>query len=146
VVVDRGEIQIIRKVASSSAAGRDDDTPNIHTASLPALRPRARKEVVIVDGHTTRRINHALILAIARAKTWMQDLRCGKYENTIEIARQFNLNDAHVRRLLRFGYLAPDIVEAIIEGRQPRSLTVKRLLKGIPCAWADQRTAFGVRH
>ena len=37
--------------------------------------------------------------------------------------------DAHVRRLLRFGYLAPDIIEAIVEGRQPRSLTVKRLLK-----------------
>ncbi|MFY9991268.1 MAG: hypothetical protein WAL40_09545, partial [Rhodoplanes sp.] len=35
--------------------------------------------------------------------------------------------------------LAPDIVEAIVEGRQPRSLTVKRLLQGIPCAWADQR-------
>ena len=46
--------------------------------------------------------------------------------------------------ILRFGYLAPDIVEAIVEGRQPRSLTVKRLLQGIPCAWADQRTAFGL--
>jgi hypothetical protein len=35
------------------------------------------------------------------------------------------------------------IIEAIIEGRQPRFLTVKRLLRGIPCAWADQRAAFG---
>jgi hypothetical protein len=43
-------------------------------------------------------------------------------------------NDAHVRRLLRFRYLAPDIVEAIVEGRQPRSLTVRRLLQGIPSA------------
>jgi len=76
----------------------------------------------------------------------MQDLRSGQYENTVEIARRFNLNDAHVRRLLRFGYLAPDIVEAIIEGRQPRSLTVKQLLKGIPYAWADQRATFGVKH
>ena len=41
------------------------------------------------------------------------------------------------------GYLAPDIVEAIIEGRQPRSMTVKRLLQGIPCVWADQHAAFG---
>jgi hypothetical protein len=46
-------------------------------------------------------------------------------------------------RLLRFGYLAPDIVEAIVEGRQPRSFTVKRLLQKIPCAWQDQRVAFG---
>ena len=81
--------------------------------------------------------------AIARAKLWMRDLRARKYADTKEIARRFQLSDAHVRRILRFGYLAPNIVEAIIEGRQPRSLTVKRLLRGIPCAWADQRAAFG---
>ena len=73
----------------------------------------------------------------------MQELRSGKYADTLEIARRFKLNDAHVRWILRFGYLAPDIVEAIVEGRQPRSLTVKRLLQGIPCAWPDQRTEFG---
>ena len=62
--------------------------------------------------------------SLGRAKTWMHDLRSGNYGNTAEIARRFKLHDAHVRRLLRFGYLAPDIVEAIVEGRQPRSLTV----------------------
>jgi hypothetical protein len=77
-----------------------------------------------------RRINHALVLAIARSKSWMQGLRSGKHADTMEIARRFKLNDAHARRLLRFGYLAPDIVEAIAEGRQPRSLTVKRLPPG----------------
>jgi site-specific DNA recombinase len=50
-----------------------------------------------------------------------------------------------VRRLLRFAYLAPDIVEAIVEGRQPRTLTVKLLLKGIPLDWSDQRVAFCLR-
>ena len=91
---------------------------------LPAPRPRARKEIIVPGGHNSspRRLNHALILAIARAKSWMRDLRNGTYADTIEIARQFQLNDAHVRRVLRFGYLAPDIVEAIIEGRQPRCL------------------------
>jgi hypothetical protein len=48
-------------------------------------------------------------------------------------------------RLLRFTYLAPDIVEAIVEGRQPRTLTVKLLLEGIPLDWCDQRAAFGLR-
>ena len=73
----------------------------------------------------------------------MHDLRNGNYGDTAEIARRFKLHNAHVKRLLRLGYLAPDIVEAIAEGREPRSLTVKRLLKGIPCAWAEQRKAFG---
>jgi hypothetical protein len=75
----------------------------------------------------------------------MQGLRTGNYADTVEIARRYKLNDAHVRRLLRFGYLAPDIVEAIVEGRQPRSLTVKCLLQGIPYAWQEQRTTFGFK-
>jgi len=73
----------------------------------------------------------------------MHDLRNGNYEDTAEIAHRLKLHDAHIRRILRFGYLAPDMVEAIVEGRQPRSLTVRRLLKGIPSAWAEQRKAFG---
>jgi hypothetical protein len=48
---------------------------------------------------------------------------------TAEIARRHGLSEPHVRRLLRFAYLAPDIVEAIVEGRQPRTLTVKLLLQ-----------------
>jgi site-specific DNA recombinase len=148
VVIQCGQVQIIRKPAATSAtAGPDDegDVSQVHAAPLPALRPRARKEIIVPGGRdsTPRRLNHALILAIARAKSWMRDLRGGKYADTMEIARRFQLSNAHVRRILRFGYLAPDIVEAIVEGRQSRSLTVKRLLQGIPCVWADQRAAFG---
>jgi hypothetical protein len=146
----RGEVHIIPKTppASPSPGEPDNDgnTPKVYTAPLPAPRPRARKEIIIPGGaaSTARRLNHALILAIARAKAWMRDLRNGKYADTMDIARRFDLSDAHVRRVLRFGYLAPDLVEAIAEGRQPRILTVKLLLQGIPCAWPDQRAAFGL--
>src|SRR5262245_49368971 len=149
VVVSQTKVQIIRKTGTATASASDpDDDGNespVHTVKLPAAQPRARKEIIVPGEPKSapRRISHVLVLAIARAKTWMRDLRAGKYEDTEEIARQFKLNDAHVRRLLRFCYLAPDIVEAIVEGRQPRSLTVKRLLKGIPHAWPDQRVAFG---
>jgi hypothetical protein len=113
---------------------------------LPAPQPRARTEIVVPGEPAPRRVNHGLILAIARAKTWMQGLCDGRYQDTVEIAQLFKLNDAHVRRLLRFGYLAPDILEAIVEGRQPHALIVRRLLQGIPCAWADQRKVFGFAH
>jgi hypothetical protein len=62
------------------------------------------------------------------------------------LSGSFQLNEARVRRILRFGYLAPDIIEAIAEGRQPRCMTVKRLLQGVPCVWAEQRIAFGFAH
>jgi hypothetical protein len=148
VVIQSGQVQIIRKPAKTSsipASDEDNDPPQVHIEPLPAPRPRARKEILIPGGRDflPRRLNHALVLAIARAKSWMRDLRGGKYADTSEIARRFQFSDAHVRRILRCGYLAPDIIEAIVEGRQPRSLTVKRLLQGIPCVWADQRAAFG---
>jgi len=148
VVVQCGELQVFRKpVATSATAARDEDgdAPQVQVAPLPAPRSRARKEIIVPGGRnsSSRRLSHALILAIARAKSWMRDLRSGKYADTAEIARQFQLNDAYVRRLLRFAYLAPDIVEAIVEGHQPRSMTVKRLLQGVPGVWADQRDAFG---
>ncbi len=148
VVVQRGQVQIIRKPAAPSAsAGRNEDgaVPQVYVVSLPDARPRARKEIIVPGGHNSppRRVNHALILAIARAKSWMRDLRSGKYAGTAEIARRFQLNEAYVRRILRFAYLAPGIVEAIVEGRQPRSMTVKRLLQGVSCVWAGQRIAFG---
>jgi site-specific DNA recombinase len=73
----------------------------------------------------------------------MRAMRRREYADTGVIARRFDLSDAHVRRILRLAYLAPDIVEAIVEGRQPLSLTVKRLLRGIPLAWPDQRATFG---
>ena len=72
-------------------------------------------------------------------------LQQGEYADTAEIAQRHGLSKPHVRRLLRFAYLAPDIVEAIVEGRQPRTLTVKLLLQGIPLDWSDQRTAFDLR-
>jgi DNA invertase Pin-like site-specific DNA recombinase len=147
VVVHRSDVEIVGKAATTSAApaeaGNGDAGPPIYRAPLPAPQPRARKEIVVPGEPTPRRVNHGLILAIARAKRWMQGLCDGRYQDTAEIASRFKLNDAHVRRLLRLGYLAPDIIEAIVEGRQPRALTVRRLLHGIPCAWADQRRAFG---
>jgi len=146
VVVGRTKIQIIRKLETRAAESSDEgDTRQIYTAPFPAPRPRERKEIIVPGGREQqpRRVNYALVVAIGRARTWMHDLRNGNYEDTAEIARRFKLHDAHIRRILRFGYLAPDIVEAIVEGRQPRSLTVKQLLKGIPSAWAEQRKAFG---
>ena len=50
---------------------------------------------------------------------------------------------AHARRLVRLAFLAPEIQAAIIEGRQPDGLTVRRLIEApLPCSWAEQMAAF----
>jgi DNA invertase Pin-like site-specific DNA recombinase len=148
IVVGQDELHLIRKIGSppSDEPGEKDAEARTCTLALPTARRRAYKEIIIPGGRDRPavRANHALVLAIARARTWMHDLRSGKYADTEEISRRLKLNDAHVRRLLRLAYLAPDIVEAVVEGRQPHSLTVRRLLQGIPCSWSEQRRAFGL--
>ncbi len=49
--------------------------------------------------------------------------------------------------MLRLAYLAPDIVEAILAGREPDGLTVNELMKAIqlPLAWDEQRRLLGFR-
>jgi len=151
VVVHRNEVDIILKAKAEGPAvvsvdgDADDAAQSILKIRLPDAPPRARREIIVPGGtgSATRRIDQALILSIARARSWLRALRQGEYTDTTEIARRFGLGDAHVRRLVRLTFLAPDIVEAIVEGRQPRSLTVKLLLRGIPLAWSDQRAAFG---
>jgi site-specific DNA recombinase len=151
VVIHRDEIEVALKIkeADGAASSVDVDEKNESARtiklSLRPARPRERKEIIVPSNSGTQphRVDQELILALARARSWIRALRQGEFVDTAEIAQRFRLSDPHVRRLLRFTYLAPDIVEAIVEGRQPRILTVKLLLKGIPLEWADQRAAFG---
>jgi hypothetical protein len=135
------------EIALKSNAIDHTGSPTTVRLALPPPSPRARKQIIVPgnSGTRLRRIDYELIRALARARSWMGMLQQGEFADTAEIAQGHGLSEAHVRRLLRFAYLAPDIVEAIVEGRQPRTLTVKLLLQGIPLDWSDQRAAFGLR-
>jgi site-specific DNA recombinase len=153
IVIRHDGIEIALKSNAIDHAGRfvDGDTQNERPTTvwlaLPPARPRARKQIIVPgnSGTRPRRIDHELIRALARARSWMGMLQQREFADTAEIAQRHGLSEPHVRRLLRFAYLAPDIVEAIVEGRQPRTLTVKLLLQGIPLDWSDQRVAFCLR-
>src|SRR5262249_51816044 len=129
VVIHRDDIEITLKGKIDRAinGGNQSDGPKTLRLALPPPRPRERKEILVPGNSVTqpRRIDQALIFVLARSRSWMRALRRGEFIDTAEIAQRFGLSNAHVRRLLRFAYLAPDIVETIIEGRQPHTLTVK---------------------
>jgi hypothetical protein len=58
------------------------------------------------------------------------------------LARADGCTVRYVTRILRLAYLAPDIIEAILAGRQPGELTLARLLKSdLPLDWHAQREA-----
>ena len=121
--------------------------------SIPVsfLQRGGRKQIVVPTGTAdwqprANRCENSLVNAVARAHLWRRLIESGKYSSAAELSRAEGINESYLCRVLRLTLLAPDIVEAIVEGRQPRSLTVKRLLRGIPCDWADQRAAFGFAH
>ena len=106
-----------------------------------------RKLVVSPDGVPAwtgprSRVDDTLVKALARAFRRRRLLETGIHGTVDEIARAEGINDSYVSRILRLTLLAPDIVDAILDRRQPPALTMARLMKPFPAAWEDQRARF----
>lgn len=108
-----------------------------------------RKVIVLPDGThgnpaPIATFDNTIIKAIARAFRWQKPLENGTYGCLDEIARAEKIGSSFVSRVIRLALLAPDIVEAILAGRQPASLTLRDLMLPFPVEWAGQRSQFGV--
>jgi hypothetical protein len=84
-----------------------------------------------------------LIRALARAHRWNRMLEQGRYRSIAEIAEGEKIDRSFVSRLLRLTLLAPDIQEAILEGRQPKGLQLEALMGAMPEEWGEQRANVG---
>ena len=61
------------------------------------------------------------------------------YGTIEELAAAEKINSSYVSRVLRMTLLAPDIVEAILDGHQPHELTLAVLMRPLPLGWGEQR-------
>jgi site-specific DNA recombinase len=95
------------------------------------------------DGERTAKPNATLIKAVARAHGWYERLLSGKEPSLRAIAGEHGVTPRYVRRILRCAFLAPDLVEAILQGRQPPELTLAGLCHTLPLDWAEQRKEIG---
>ena len=95
------------------------------------------------DGKIVGKSAPALLKAIARAHDWRECMVDGSLLNGPSIAGRSGLNQRYVRRVLQCAFLAPDIVEAILDGRHPPNLTVRKLWHDLPADWAEQRKCLG---
>ena len=84
-----------------------------------------------------------MVKALARGFRWRKLLETGVYGTIEEIAAAEKINSSYVSRLLQLTLLAPDIVEAILEGRQPTVMTLAALMKPLPLEWDRQLLQFG---
>jgi hypothetical protein len=89
------------------------------------------------------RMSQSLIKAIARGRNWYEQLISRDKVTLTDLAAQSGVNDRYTSRILRSAFLAPDIVEAILEGRQPVGLTLDKALDDLPLNWAKQRQLLG---
>ena len=123
-------------------------TDQTTTVTVPfTIRKRGgRKLILTPDGTpaslpTRARPDSALLKALARGFRWQKMLREGDYQTLEEIADAENINPSYVSRLLRMALLAPEIVEAILAGRQPEGLTMARAMQLFPVEWKCQSFA-----
>jgi site-specific DNA recombinase len=111
------------------------------------MKRRGVEMRIVLEGDSTpSRVDLPLLKAVARARRWAEELVSGKVQSVNELARREKLNGRSVRRLLPLGFLAPRIVEAIAEGRQPVDLTLEALTRRIdlPLLWSAQHRALGI--
>ena len=77
--------------------------------------------------------------ALARAFRWRRMLETGRYGTIDELAAAEKINSSYVSRLLRLTLLSPDIIEAILDGRQQEGMTLPGLMEPFPVDWGQQR-------
>ena len=114
------------------------DTVTIHVP-FRLVKRGGRKEMQLSEGASNpRRPDDALVKALARAFRWKRMLDSGEFASISELAEMEGIAFTYMARLLRLTLLAPDIVEAILDGRQRPELTLARVLEPFPVEWSRQ--------
>lgn len=111
-------------------------------------RHGGRKVIVAPDGGDAwapakPRPDETLIRALARAHRWKRMLEDGTRRSINELAEAEEINRAYICRLFNLTLLAPDITEALLDGRQRKAMMLGDVMRAIPADWAEQRRIFG---
>ena len=111
------------------------------------MRRRGGRKLVVTPDDSTpgaapmrTRADPALVKALARAHRWKRLLESGRYGSLAELAAAEKIDRSYLGKTLRLTLLAPDVVEAMLDGRQPADMTLPRLLAPFPAGWAEQRS------
>jgi len=150
VIVD--DKTIIVKIRPGALLGRDVPSPAsedpsngvIELTAAVAFKRRGVETKLILSGldqpnHSARR-DPALIKAIARGHGWFEELATGRALSLQALAKRDGITRRYIRRLVGLAFLSPELVETILQGRQPIELTATRLTElDLPLDWTEQR-------
>jgi site-specific DNA recombinase len=125
---------------------KDDETEIL---SVPIRLRRAGRELrMVIDGtdpFAAAKPDARLIKLLLRARQFNAKLAQSEGVPFAALAQREGVSRSYFTRLVRLSFLAPNITQAILEGRQPRDLTTEKLLahSRLPLAWHDQRAMLG---
>jgi len=71
-------------------------------------------------------------------------LESGEYSSSAELAKAEKVNDSYLSRILRLTLIAPDIIEAILSGRQPSTLQLDDLFRPLSADWSRQHSELSI--
>lgn len=116
------------------------------TVSIPIALARhgAQKRVVTPDAEPwppVGRVDSTIVKALVRAHRWRHMLESRKFSTVRELAKAEKINESYLCRTLRLTLLSPALTEALLDGRQPQSLSLDHLLKVLPSIWDKQEAA-----
>ena len=136
---------LLDAAATPSQDVTDDETEFL---SIPVRLRRAGREIrIVIDGTDpfAAKPDARLIRLLLRARQFNATLAQGEGVPFAVLAQREGVSRSYFTRLVRLSYLAPDITQAILNGRQPPDLTAEKLLEHsrLPLAWHDQRTVLG---
>ena len=123
--------------------------PETVTLHVPfrVVKRGGRKEMQMPEGATpSRRTDNTLVKALARAFRWKRLLDSGEFASISELAEREGIAFTYMARLMRLSLLAPEIVEAIMDGRQPANVTLAKLMDPFPLDWNEQRALWLAEH
>jgi hypothetical protein len=113
---------------------------------LAVRKQRGGRKLVVTPGSMASRgalgADSTLVKALARVFRWRRMMEAGRFGTIDELAAAEKINSSYVSRLLRLTLLAPEIVDAILDGRQPQRMTLPGLMEPFPVEWEGQTAVF----
>ncbi|KGJ22823.1 hypothetical protein [Paracoccus sanguinis] len=119
--------------------------PETVTLHVPfhIVKRGGRKEMQLPDRvRPERTADNTLVKALARAFRWMRMLESGEFATIAELAEREEIASSYMTRILRLTLLAPDIIEAILDGKPGPVVTLAKLIEPPPLGWDEQRRAW----
>jgi DNA invertase Pin-like site-specific DNA recombinase len=129
------------EVLSSTSEAVSDSAVELTAAAAFTRRGVETKLVLpgLVHQNHSSRCDPALTKAIARGRAWFEELATGRARSLQELAKRDGISRRYIRRLVGLAFLSPQLVEAILQGRQSVEVTVTRLTElDLPLDWTEQ--------